>query len=177
MACQSISGITYTCLSSTAGIANIWIANQDSLSASTVDANSDVITALAFAGGELFHNFQFETRKATSTFSEEATVTIENGSTFYTQTTTLYIPNKGSSKRHKLLLLAQNPRLLILIQDNNGTYWLSGYESGAYMATNVAAQGVAKSDQNGYLMTFIAEEPKMAYEVDSTIVSALVTTA
>ena len=102
MACNSVSGITFQCLQNLGGISEIYIANFESVSATTSNGIG-VITDIDMTGSTKFERFQFETRVGTSTFSEEATVTLEAGSTFYTQTTTLVIPRKDSEKRNKLL--------------------------------------------------------------------------
>ena len=172
MACASLTGITYQCLSSLGGIKNIYIVDANSVTSSTV--SNGVVTAISLSGGDTFKTFQFETRKSTSTFTEEATVTRENGTIFYTQTVQLNIPYREASKRNKLLVLAQAESLAVIIKDNNDKYWFGGYELGMYLSANVSESGIAKTDYNGYKVTLLGEEPALAYEVDSTIIAAIV---
>lgn len=174
MACASISGISQSCLSNLGGIQKIYITNFENITGTTSNGIG-TLTDIDMSGSSKFQEFEFVTVKSTSTFSEEATVTLENSSVFYVQTTTLVIGRKESSKRQKILLLAQgNPKLAIIIQDNNGAYWFSGFQNGAYLSTNVASHGTAKTDLNGYTITFVAEEPSMANEIDSAVIPTII---
>jgi hypothetical protein len=168
--CNAISGITFTCSSNTGGVQKIYLANFEDVTGYT-ESNS-VVTQINMAAGATFHEFQFN--RNTSSINEEATINLENGTTFYTQTITLVIPKREAAKRDKILVLADGqPKLAVIVLDQNGLYWFAGLQNGAYLTANVTGSGVQKTDANGYNLTITGEEPKLAPEVDSTIIPGL----
>lgn len=172
MACSSISAVTFTCLQNTGGIDKIYITNFENVSGSTTNGVGTV-TAISMAGSAKFQEFQFN--RNTSMLEEDSTINLENGSTFYTQTVSLVIPRRQASTRDKILVLATGqPKLAIIVKDNNGLYWFVGKDSGAYLKANKTGSGKKKDDANSYELTFDAEEKNLAPEVDSTIIAGLI---
>lgn len=160
MACNALIGITYSCLSNTGGVKSVEIGNFDSLTSYTLNSDGS-ISAATFSTPPV--GFQFN--KNTSSFTEEATISIENGTTFYSQTVNLVIPRREASKRAKILLLADGqPNLFLIVKDQNDLKWFIGLENGANLTALVDQTGVAKTDANGYTLTFLAEEPSMSPE-------------
>ncbi len=100
---------------------------------------------------------------------------MENGTTFYQQTVTLVIPRREQAKRNKIALLAAGQKkLAIIVQDSNSLYWLFGQAEGCIMTGLDGSSGVAKTDANGYTITFTAEEPDQAPEVLDSIIAGLI---
>lgn len=160
MACNNLQGITFSCLANTGGVKSIQIANFDSLTSYTQDVNGS-ITSATFSTAPV----EFQFNKNTSSLTEEATISLENGTTFYTQTVNLVIPRREASKRAKILLLADGqPKLILLVTDSNDLTWLVGLEEGANLTGMTDQTGVAKTDANGYTLIFTAEERAMAPE-------------
>lgn len=160
MACNDIQGITYSCLSNTGGVKQVDIANYDALLSYDLDTDGSILTATWSVAP-----VQFQFNKNTSSIEEEATINLENGVTFYKQTVNLVIPRREASKRAKILLLADGqPNLLLVVKDQNDISWLVGLENGANLTAMKDQSGVKKDDANGYTLTFLAEEPKMAPE-------------
>ena len=167
--CNSITGITFSCLSNTGGVKEIYIACFDSLVSATV-SSGEIIFATVSAP---FEQFQFN--KNTSSITEEATINLENGTTFYTQTVTLVIPRREVSKRNAILLLADGqPNLHIIVKDQNDEYWWVGYENGANLTANVTGSGTTKTELNGYTLTFTAEEPSLALGIDPAVIPTII---
>jgi hypothetical protein len=65
--------------------------------------------------------------------------------------------------------------LAIIIQDNNGVYWLMGEQFGAKISDDTNANtGTAMGDDGtGFSVTFKANEPLFAREVTNSIIAAL----
>lgn len=172
MACQSISGVTYSCLSNTGGVNAIYITNFENVTGTT--ANSiGTVTAVSLASGAKFQEFQFNMN--TSTLDEDVTINLENGTTFFTQTVSLVIPRRQASTRDKILVLASGqPKLAIIVKDNNGIFWYVGKDNGAYLKTGKTGAGKKKDDSNGYELSFVCESATLAPEVDSSIIAGLI---
>jgi hypothetical protein len=118
---------------------------------------------------------EYEFNKNTSSFVEDTTISLENGSTFFSVTGTLVIPRREVGKRNSLALItAGQPNLAIIYQDQNDLYWFQGLENGANLTANSSESGVAKADGSKYTLTFLSEEPEAMYEVDSTIIAGLI---
>ena len=73
-----------------------------------------------------------------------------------------------AAKRNEILLVARNRNLKVIFEDNNGKYWLMGLTRGAVVSAGTSVTGTAVGDLNGYTLTLTAQEPEMAYEVQST---------
>lgn len=182
MACQSDllnGGISLGCESNVGGIKKIYITDAVNVTGVTQNsggilvASGEVVTAISMATTTLFYDFEFN--KNTSNYTESATVNLENGTTFYTQTITLVIPRREQAKRNKILLLAAGQKKLnIIVQDSNGLYWLFGQSEGCILTGNEGGSGTAKTDLNGYTLTLTAEEPTMAPEVDDAVIPTII---
>lgn len=173
MACNtSLTAILKDCSNNIGGLTNIYIAPAEFVTAFT--QTSGTITAISTSGGTApFREFQFN--KNSASYVEEAGISLENGSTFYTTTTTLMIPRREVAKRNALALIASGQRnLYLILKDANGLYWLQGFSNYANLTALGEGSGAAKADGSKYSLSFLAEEPQLMYEVNSAIVAALV---
>ena len=169
--CNTVQGITYSCLSNVGGIKEAYITNFENVTATTLTSGS--LSAVTMASGSVFVPFQFNNN--TGALSEELTSDLVNGTVFYTQTVTLVIPRREAAKRDKLLILAEGqPKLAIIIKDSNGLYWFIGLGEGAYLTANSTGSGTAKADANNYQLTFVAEEAALAPEVDAAVIPTII---
>jgi hypothetical protein len=64
-------------------------------------------------------------------------------------------------------LLSRNRDLKIIFEDNNGLFWLVGMTRGAVISAGSSVTGTAPGDANQYALTATAQEPAMAYQIDS----------
>lgn len=172
MACNTaLTSILKTCDNNTGGVTKFYIAPTEFVSGTTVSAGT--VTAISMSGSSKFVEFQFN--KNTANYVEEAAISLENGSTFFTTTITLSIPRREVAKRNSLQLIAAGQRdLKIIMKDGNGLYWLAGYANSANLTGLGEGSGTAKGDGSKYSLTFIAEEPELMYEVNSSIIAALI---
>lgn len=181
MACNAQllnGGISLGCDNNSGGVRKIYITDFANITGITEQAggilvaSGEVISNIALASGEQFYEFEF--LRNTSSYQETATISLENGTTFYTQTITLVIPRREQAKRNKIALLAAGQKkLAIIVQDSNSLYWYFGQEDGCIMTALDGGSGVAKTDANGYTITFTAEEPNQAPEVLDSIIAGL----
>lgn len=189
MSCILSKGIKLDCTSNTGGIEAIWLAAVDDVTSVTVDevlgapaAGDGTVTALITgpSGSPAAKFYKFEAIRNGVTFEQPSTISLENGTSFYTHTITLTIPKQDVTKRNKIYQLASGQqKVLAIIKDMNGNYWLSGViaagsgQAGKDQALQVtvsnAMSGKAKGDLNGYEVTLTAELPSMAYLIPSSL--------
>jgi hypothetical protein len=120
--------------------------------------------------GKPFYKFEFIRNGAT--FEQPATISLETGSTFYTQTLSLTIPKQDVNKRNAIYQLAKTgAKFLIIVKDMNSQYWLGGVSADSSLnnafqvSTANAVTGKAKVDLNGYEITLTSELNAMAYQI------------
>lgn len=173
MACNtSLTSILKNCSNNIGGLTNIYIAPAEFVTAFTQTAGT--ITAINTSGGTApFVEYQFN--KNSASYVEEAGISLENGSTFYTTTTTLSIPRREVAKRNAIALVAAGQRnLYLILKDANGLYWLQGFSNYANLTALGEGSGTAKADGSKYSLTFLSEEPQLMFEVNSTIIANLI---
>ena len=172
MACNQISGITYTCLTSAGGIKKMYITNFSNITGTTANGIG-TITDIEMVDGTKFQEFQFQ--RDTSSYEEDTMINIQNGTTFYNQTVHLVIPRRDAAKNAAISVLANGqPLLALIVEDYNGLYWYIGLATGAYLTQGKSGSGVKRTDANDYKLTFIAEEVAPAPEVDAEIIASII---
>ncbi len=74
----------------------------------------------------------------------------------------------------QIKLLAQN-RLMAVVEDKNGKFWLLGEENGLERSGGKSGSGTASADRNGYEIAFTSDNKAMALEVQSSVITTLET--
>lgn len=171
MACNtSLTSILKSCDNNVGGLTTFLIAPEEFVTGTTVTAGT--VTAINMSGSSNFVEFQFN--KNSASYTEEAAIDLTNGSTYYTETVTLTIPRRDVDKRNAIALIASGQRnLKILVKDGNSIWWFVGYTNSANLTALSEGSGAAKADGSKYTLTFVAEEPELMYEVDSTIIAGI----
>ena len=153
MACNLQSGILLGCRDNAGGVANCWI--TDSTNIASITKNSgETITQISGSGTY----YAFELIRTSSQYTETINPSLPNGTVFYTQDLVTYFAKLEQSKRNILKTLAQSPKLSVVIEDNNGNYFLLGEIYGMTVSAGSSATGKALGDPNGYNITFQAFE-------------------
>ena len=172
MACSNLTaGFTLDCNDSNGGIDKIFIANGpvDSITETAGNITAITVGGTALAPADFF---EFEVPRQTSSITETANVSQENGTVFFDQALTMIFNKMEATKRNQLLLMAEATSLVVVAKDNNGIYHSIGIERGAYMTAGTATSGTAYGDRNGYEITISGTEDKPMFTVDGTIVEA-----
>ncbi len=156
MNCILESGIALECLSNTGGIRNVYIGAYSDDTAFTYGTDGEIDTVTST---ESFYTFKF--RPQTSGFTEEATISVENGTNFFTQNVTMTFHKMDAVKRNTILLLLQTTTHVV-VEDQNGLFWWVGLANGANMTTTTTAAGTSYGDLNGYSITVTGLEPTAA---------------
>ena len=178
--CASItSGLNGTsCDPNPGGVSEIILTNfadvtSIGLTGGTGNQLSLVTSILGPGGATAGFFYQYTFRRNTASFQEDLTKDLATGSLFYTQTGTIVLDKIDKTKRDELMLL-DNSLITVIAKHSNGTYWMYGALDGMFVTANTSGTGTAKTDQNGYTITVVAEESVRAYEVDAAIIGNLI---
>ena len=161
MACTTLETILKGCDSNIGGITSILINDQDNVVGPIVEAAYEITDF-----GTLTDQFvEFEFRRNTGMYTEEAAIDLVNGSSFYTQTVTLMFHRREAAKSKAIKILGEGQRdLALVVGDANGKYW---YFPNAQLTAVAEGSGTSKADGSKYSITFVAENENLAYEVDA----------
>jgi hypothetical protein len=170
MSCALTTGFTLDCRQSNGGIEAVYFTELANKNTTTFVSASGIITTFALLNSTKF--FKYELRKKTGQLEQNIQVNNENGTVFYEQSLTIKLDKLEVNKRNEILLLAQN-NLMVIVKDNNGTYWLMGETRGALLSAGKGSTGTAFGDMSGFELTFMAEEPELAKQVTAGLIDTL----
>jgi len=161
MSCLTTAGFQINCKEGIGGIKAIYLGDYATFANSaTIDGASNLVTAL-----DTGSVYEFELPKHTGSFTEEAAISIENGTVFYTQTIVASFHGMSAARALQLQNISKG-RNVLFVQDNNDNIWMCGYKDGVEVTAFTTATGTAKGDLNGYTITFTGEEKDKAYLLD-----------
>lgn len=172
MACVLTSDQSLGCRDAVGGIKAVYLTELANKEAITSSAGN--ITGFTLASTKQFWIYELE--KETAECVEKPTPSPENGTLFYETELKIMLHKRSAALSQELHLVAQN-RLMIIILDRNGNYWLMGEENGAELAPSESAFGKAMGDANGYALTFIAKEKLPMNTVASNLIATLTAAA
>lgn len=170
MACnQTLNALLKDCSPSQGGISEVYFANREDVTEVTV--SEDMVTAIKLGDTKKFVKFQFP--KNTGSMSSNYTIDPTTGVRFVATDLLLVFNRMDTTKRVAINALAQND-LVAIVKDANGKYWYLGKDEAVTATTGDGLTGTARTDRNGYSITLQDNSPEMPYEVDPTIIAALV---
>lgn len=153
MACDLISGRVEPCKDSVGGLKNLYFVNYGDLGAITYDAtNTDVIDAVAGSPDA----FKYEIKGASS-FTQNIQSSRDTGTTVFEQVVEVTLKKLSVADHMELKMLAFG-RPHVIIEDNNGNYFLAGLEHGCDVTGGTIVTGSAMSDLSGYTLTLTGME-------------------
>lgn len=168
--CALTQNYTLDCRDSVGGVVEIYFIEEGSVSA-IVEASGNV-TTITKESGKVFR--KYEQDQDTAFFVENLNSNVQNGTMFYQQELTIVLNKMQTNTRNELLLLNKN-RLIAVVKDANGSYWLLGKTRFLHATAGNSGTGTASGDRNGYTFTYTAMEPNLAPSVDSSIIAGLLT--
>lgn len=174
MACELMQDLSLSaCKDGVGGVRRFYVANWDKVDFDGSTETTGEYTALTMVGtGDQF--FTYDLVKQTSSFTENVTSSVENGTVFFEPTFELILNTMDLNKRNELLLLARaNVAIIFETNEEVPTYWLMGSRNGCDVTAGTSASGTAFGDRNGYTLTFGGLEPEPILQVDSTLIAVL----
>lgn len=167
MACALTQGFVLDCKESVGGIKSVRFVEFDNVASIAYAAGVATLTMVA---SKKF--WKYAQVRETSSFTETITANVQNGTIFYSQELTVILNKLAAATRNEILLLAKN-RLMAIVEDMNGNYWLLGAKNGLDITGGNSATGTASGDRNGYTLTFVAQEADPMWSVSSGAISAI----
>jgi hypothetical protein len=171
MACTTLEAIVKGCDNNIGSITKIYINDLENV---TVDPSTDIdlanwiITAITVTAD--FEEFEF--RRNTSNYTEEAAIDLINGSSFVTQTINLMFHRREGAKSRAIKILGEGQRdLAVIVLDGNGKYW---YFDKVQVTAYGEGSGTAKADGSKYSLVLTAEAENLAYEVDPDVIPTVI---
>jgi hypothetical protein len=167
MACDLSLGRLEVCKDSVGGLKNVYFVNFGEIGAITYDGtNTDVIDAVA--GSPDAYKYEL---KGASTFTQNITSSRENGTTFFEQVLELTF-KKLTVKDNKELKLMAYGRPNVIVEDNNGNFFLAGLQHGMDVTGGTIVTGGAMGDLSGYTLTLTGQEKVPANFIGDTLTAA-----
>ena len=172
MSCsQVLNGIAADCQTNVGGVREIYIANYSDVTTIEVDEVSNMIKTITMADSAKFKKYAF--KKNTSSMTSTLNVDPANGVNFVQTDLSLVFAKQETVKRMEIAKLSLG-ELRIIVLDANGKYWFLGQEEFVSATAGTAETGVNRTDGNKYTITLTDYSSSYPYEVDPTIVDALV---
>lgn len=167
MACALTQGFVLDCKESVGGIKSVRFVEFDNVASIAYAAGVATLTMVA---SKKF--WKYAQVRETSSSTETITANVQNGTIFYKQELTVILNKLAAATRNEILLLAKN-RLMAIVEDMNGNFWLLGAKNGLDITGGNSATGTASGDRNGYTLTFEGMEADPMWSVSSTAISAI----
>jgi hypothetical protein len=162
MACLITSGRIEPCKDSLGGLKNVYFINQDlqlggvifyDPSSTPPFVNTDEVYYVNFVNSI----YKYELKSNENVYDQEIVSSRENGTTFFRQTLTIKLKKQDIATHKEVKLLAYaKPR--ILVENNEGQFFLVGMYRGCDLTAGSINNGGALGDFSGYSLTFQAEE-------------------
>lgn len=170
MPCALTQGYSLDCRDSIGGAKSVYITEFANVSG--VTASAGVISAITKTTGKRFWKYNQE--RGNLEAKEDIETNLQNGVVLYKPTITMVLSKMQATIRNEIILLAQND-VVAVVEDKNGRFWYYGRQNGLALSQGTAGTGKNGGDLNGYNLTLTGEEPQLALEVSSAIVSGLET--
>lgn len=167
MSCSLTTNIAIPCRDS-GGIKRIFITDLVTAQASIVLASGTTGAIQSITGTTGWYTYDF--RKQTGTFTETSKTSDTNGTSYYEPDVKIVLNNLSLILRNEMYNLSLM-QLAVIVQTNNGDYWLIGYYNGLTQIAGTAGAGKAFGDQNGYTFDLQGAEPVPMIFVPASIMA------
>lgn len=176
MSCDISHGRIEPCKDAVGGLKNLYILNyglydETDITYDTTVGYEDQITAITLPALSSIYKYEL---KGTNSFEQTITSSRENGTTFFEQVLTVTL-KKQDAITHKQIKLLSYGRPNIIVENNNGQYFIAGLLRGMDVTAGTISNGTALGDMNGYSLTFTGQEATPANFLDAATEAQLVT--
>ncbi len=151
------------------GILEVLIANADDVTGVTL--SEGIISTISMATTAKFKRYTFP--KNTGSLTSTYNIDRASGVQYVSSELLLQFNRMETQKRVEITALALGD-LVCIVKDANGKYWYLGKDEPVSASASDGQTGTARADANRYTITLLDESKEMPYEVDASIVEALV---
>lgn len=171
MACTPVSfnGLARNCEANSGGVKVVYIVDRSYVT--DIDVTDDMIKGITLETGKKFKAFNF--KKGAASLTSTATLDPSTGVSFITSVLSMQFAKMETVKRIEMsaMILAD---MAVIVLDNNGKYWLLGYDNYAYATNATGETGAQRTDANQYTIEISDESEDLPYEIDPTIIDNIV---
>ena len=169
MACtQTLAGLINDCAKSMGGIKAVALAVREDVTAITV--TSGKVSAITMDGAKIFKKYYFRPESGSMTSTNN--IDPATGVNYVSTELVMLFARMDTVKRTEMCAMMVND-LYALVQDNNGTWWLLGYDNAVFASAGDGQTGTALGDGNRYSITLKDNSEDLPYEVDGTAAEAV----
>ena len=169
MPCLLTKGRAESCKDTVGGLKAVYFIDFQILPADVTMTN-DLITAIT----NVDFLYKYELKGNDNTFEQNIVSNREMGTTFFQQVLNIKLKKQDATSTKEVKLLAY-ARPHILVENNNGQFFVMGLYRGCDLTGGTISNGGALGDFNGYSLTFTADESLPANFTDITSSATIVT--
>ena len=158
--CALTTGFDLDCRDAVGGVKSVRLGSLEDYEAMAATVAAGAITGFGSAALEFF---KYDQLKETSSLTETINGSSQNGTVYYTPEVVVVLSKLDVNKRNEIKLLAQQ-RLVAIVETNDGSYWIVGYENGLELNAGTSATGTAFADLSGFSLTLsgLESEPMVS---------------
>ena len=178
MSCTSITALPRACGQGVvAGLEKVYMITFQDLAPATGTLNTytlstgGIINEIGLDSGKKF--VEIGLLKSTAGLNEALTKDNSKGTSFLTQTFKLVLGDMTNENKTWVESVMNQP-VAVLIKTRTGKYFASGLNGLFELSALEGGTGTAEADMIGYTLTFTGVDTKLTSQVDSTIVSGLI---
>ena len=168
MACTALLEVEEDCLNNIGSVTQFLYVDQSDIDETETVVSSDgIITAMESATVPQ----SIVVKKNASSYVESEKIDLEAGSNYIEGTANISLKHRNAAKSKAIRIAAEGQRkLAIFIKDGNGHWW---YLPNMQLSGNEGGSGANKAEGSKYDLTFMGEYEKLAYEVQASVITAL----
>jgi hypothetical protein len=171
--CALTTGFDFDCRDSIGGVKSVRLASlEDYTAMAATGASTGAITGWTTAALDFY---KYDQLKETSSLTESINGSSQNGTVYFTPEVTLVLSKLDVTKRNEIKVLAQQ-RLVAIVEGNDSTYWVVGYQNGLELNAGTSATGTAFGDLSGYSLTLSGMEAEPMLSIDKVEVDLVTNT-
>ena len=153
--CALTTGFDLDCRDSIGGVKSVRLASLEDYTAMV--ATGTASGAITGWTTPLLDFYKYDQLKETSSLTESINGSSQNGTVYFTPEVTLVLSKLDVTKRNEIKVLAQQ-RLVAIVEGNDSSYWVVGYQNGLELNAGTSATGTAFGDLSGYSLTLSGME-------------------
>lgn len=169
MACDVTAGkAELECKDAVSGLKTLYISNYNDFTYTIGTASGAATqTCVDITGTADF--FKYELKNSGNTFNQDITSSRDNGTTFFNQVINFVLTKLSADMEFQIKMMAFG-RPQIIVEANNGTYFLMGFKYGCEISGKSEIQGTLDS-LNGYTMTATAMEQSPIFYLNDVAIA------
>lgn len=168
MSCtQTLANVDVDCGNNMGGTKEVYLHNRSAITGITLtDGKVSAFTLAAQAPAAAVLKFRRQASGLNKTWNIDDT----SGNKFVTSEMAMRFPKMDTAKRTAIMAMA-NAELYTIVKDQNGKYWLLGYDNPVTISAGGGTTGTANTDANEYTVTLSDMSEELPYEVAEAAVT------